>query len=358
MATLYLVSVEGEVGKTAFALGLALHARDHGLKIGYMKPVGVRVDTTSEGHLIDSDAAFVKQVLGLEEPLDVICPVLLTEVVRRDAIEGRLHDAAGAIRAAHAKIAADKDLTIVDGPPTTRQGFTIGAEPQKVAELIDARVLVVLRGEYHVSAEAALLAKSVFGNRVIGAVLNATPLESASDARSVFGAYLERHGMHLYGVLPRDPLLGSFTVGELTELLNGRSLCCPGAEGLLVESFTVGAMGAEAAMRYFLRQGNKAVITGGDRTDIILAALDTPTRCVILTGNLMPEQTAMTRALDRQVPLLLTPYDTIETVRRIEEARGPIRLTSPRQVERLTQLINREIDVDGLFEALGITSKI
>ena len=213
MATLYLVSVEGEVGKTAFALGLALHARDHGLKVGYMKPVGIRIDTTSEGHLVDSDAAFVKQVLGLEEPLDVICPVLLTEVVRRDAIEGRLHDAAGAIRSAHAQIAADKDLTIVDGPPTTRQGFTIGAEPAKVAELTDARVLFVLRGDYYVSAEAALLAKSVFGKRVIGAVLNSTPLESASDARSVFGAYLERQGMHLYGVLPRDPLLGSFTVG-------------------------------------------------------------------------------------------------------------------------------------------------
>ena len=353
MATLYLVSVEGEVGKTALALGLALQARGRGLKVGYMKPVGVRIDTV-QGRLVDSDAEFMKQALDLEEALDLICPVLLTEVVRRDAIEGRTFDAAGPIRAAYAQISRGKDLTIVDGPPTTRQGFTLGVEPAKVAELVDAQVLVILRGEYQLSAEAALLAKSVFGDRLIGAVLNASPSDTVVDARNFFGTYLKRHGLQLFGVLPRDPLLGAFTVGELGELLNGRSLCCPGTEQTLVESFMVGAMGAEAAMRHFLRQGNKAVITGGDRTDIILAALDTPTRCIILTGNLMPDQSAMSRALDRRVPLLLTPYDTIETVRRIEQARGPIRLTSPRQIERLSEVIEREVDFAALIGKLGI----
>ena len=46
MSTLYLVSVEGEVGKTALALGLALEAQERGLRVGYMKPVGVRVATS------------------------------------------------------------------------------------------------------------------------------------------------------------------------------------------------------------------------------------------------------------------------------------------------------------------------
>ena len=355
MATLYLVSVEGEVGKTALALGLALRARERGLKVGYMKPVGVRIDTI-QGRLVDSDAEFMKKALDLEESLDVICPVLLTEVVRRDAIEGRTFDAAGSIRAAYAQISRGKDLTIVDGPPTTRQGYTLGVEPAKIAELVDARVLVVLRGEYQLSAEAALLAKSVFGDRAIGAVLNASPQDALVDARNVFGSYLQRHGLQLFGVFPRDPLLGAFTVGEIAELLNGRSLCCPDTDQTLVESFMVGAMGAEAAMRHFLRQGNKAVITGGDRTDIIVAALDTPTRCIILTGNLMPDQTAMTRALDRRVPLILTPYDTIETVRRIEQARGPIRLTSQRQIDRLSEVIEHEVNFGALFDKLGIKS--
>ena len=357
MATLYLVSVEGEVGKTALALGLGLQARDRGLKVGYMKPVGVRVATSPDGRLVEADATFMAQALGLDDPLDVICPVLLTEVVRRAAIEGRSFDAAAAVTSAYGRLAQGKDLVIADGPPTTRQGITLGVEPMKVAELTDAQVVVVLRGEYQLSAEAALLAKSLFGKRLIGAIVNAAPLETVDDTRSYFGPYLEQHGLQLFGVLPRDPVLGAFTVAELAELLNGRPLFQERAEGALVESFTVGAMGAEAALRYFLRQANKAVITGGDRTDIILAALDTPTRCLILTGNLMPDQVAITRAVDRRVPILLVPLDTLETVRRIEDARGPVRLASPQQIERLRQLIRREVDIDSLLAALGLAPR-
>lgn len=355
MATLYLLSVEGEVGKTALALGLALQVRDRGLRVGYTKPVGVRIASVG-GHLVEADAAFMKQALGLEEPLEVICPVLLTEVVRQEAIKGRAFDAPAAVKAAFAQVARGKDLTIVDGPPTTRQGITLGVEPMKVAEITDARAVVVLRGEYQLSAEAALLAQSLLGKRLIGAIINAAPLETVEDARNQFGPYLERHGLQLFGVLPRDPVLGAFTVGELGQLLNGRVICCENAEGMLVENFIVGAMGAEAALRYFLRQANKAVITGGDRTDIILAALDTPTRCVILTGNLMPDQVAITRAIDRSIPLLLVPLDTLETVRRIEEARGPVRLASPQQIQRLRHLVRREVDVDGLLAQLGVGS--
>jgi BioD-like phosphotransacetylase family protein len=351
MSTLYLVSVEGEVGKTALALGLALRAQERGLKVGYTKPVGVRVASAS-GHLVEADATFAKQALGLEDSVDVISPVLLTEVIRREAIEGRVLDAAATIKTAFAQLARGKDLMIVEGPPTTRQGITLGVEPSKVAELLDAQVLVVLRGEYQLSAEAALLAQTIFGKRLIGAILNAAPIETVEDARTHFAPYLERHGLQLFGVLPRDPVLGAFTVGELVSLLRGRLLCCPEAEGTLVESFIVGAMGAEAALRYFLQQANKAVITGGDRTDIILAALDTPTRCIILTGNLMPDQVAITKAVDRRVPILLSPLDTFEAVRRVEEARGPVRLASQQQVERLRQIIRREVDMDALLKRL------
>jgi BioD-like phosphotransacetylase family protein len=56
----------------------------------------------------------------------------------------------------------------------------------------------------------------------------------------------------------------------------------------VVENLTVGAMTAEAALRRMRKQRNKAVITGGDRTDIQLAALETSTSCLVLTGNLEP----------------------------------------------------------------------
>jgi len=76
----------------------------------------------------------------------------------------------------------------------------------------------------------------------------------------------------------------------------------------------VGAMSAEAALTYFRRRTNKAVITGGDRADIQLAALETSTSCLILTGNLYPSPVVLNRADELDVPLLLADMDTVSAI--------------------------------------------
>ena len=80
------------------------------------------------------------------------------------------------------------------------------------------------------------------------------------------------------------------------EGLRAEVLCGADHMGELVEHMLVGAMSAEAALTHFRRQAHKAVITGGDRADIQLAALDTSTRCLILTGNLYPSPVVLNRA--------------------------------------------------------------
>jgi BioD-like phosphotransacetylase family protein len=98
---------------------------------------------------------------------------------------------------------------------------------------------------------------------------------------------LERLGIPVYGVLPQARL-AAISVGELADALGARFLVLPDRRFALVETLTVGAMTVEAALPRFRRQPNKAVITGGDRTDIQLAALETSTRALILTGNMEP----------------------------------------------------------------------
>ena len=71
-----------------------------------------------------------------------------------------------------------------------------------------------------------------------------------------------------------------------------------------VEHFLVGAMGAESALSDFRRKPNKAVITGGDRTDIMLAALETSTCSSGADGNLYPAAHVLNRADEWCVPVL------------------------------------------------------
>jgi BioD-like phosphotransacetylase family protein len=148
-------------------------------------------------------------------------------------------------------------------------------------------------------------------------------------------------------------VLRSVRVADLAEALNGEVLC--GQDGLdeMVETFMLGAMGSAAALRHFQRKGNKAVITGGDRGDIQLAALETSTRCLILTGNLRPNVRVLGKAADEGVPVILVKEDTLTTTERVDAALGHVRLSSPKQVARLRETKDEYRPlVDGIHEKL------
>jgi len=113
---------------------------------------------------------------------------------------------------------------------------------------------------------------------------------------------LERRRVSVYGVLPEDRRLMATSIGEIADAANGQFLTHADKRDELVENLTVGAMGIEEARARLSRIPNKAVITGGDRTDMIAVALDCSARLIILTGDLMPSRHILQRAADMGVP--------------------------------------------------------
>ncbi len=122
----------------------------------------------------------------------------------------------------------------------------------------------------------------------------------------------------------------------------------------LIENFSVGAMNVEQALTYFRRIPKKAVITGGDRADIQLAALETDTVALILTGNLYPAPVVQTQAALQHVPIILVADSTMQVVHKINKALGPIRIRDERQIERLRQMVENEPGLAELSRSLGL----
>ena len=116
----------------------------------------------------------------------------------------------------------------------------------------------------------------------------------------------------------------------------------------------VGAMNVESALGYFRSQPNKAVITGGDRTDIQLAALETSTVVLILTGNLRPSPLIIQQSEMLDVPILLVKENTMETVNCIERTHGKTRLGQPEKLDAFMQLMSDNIDMKSIFKACGL----
>jgi hypothetical protein len=122
----------------------------------------------------------------------------------------------------------------------------------------------------------------------------------------------------------------------------------------MVETLKIGAMNVNSALKYFRKGRNMAVVTGGDRTDIQMAALETSTHCLILTGQLPPQPFILSRAEELEIPVLSVDLDTLTTVEIVDNAFGQVRLHEPIKVQCIRQMMDRHFDIDRLMSQLGL----
>jgi BioD-like phosphotransacetylase family protein len=94
---------------------------------------------------------------------------------------------------------------------------------------------------------------------------------------------------------------------------------------------------------------------GGDRADVQLAAIEAGTQCLILTGNLYPNEIVISKADITGIPIVVVRGDTFSVAKRVEELSSKLRLKEKEKVDSGIHLIEEEVDFARLYEGLGIT---
>ena len=214
-------------------------------------------------------------------------------------------------------------------------------------------VLLVHSWQDNRSVDDLLAAKSQLGDRLLGVVLNAINPEEIENIKIKIIPSLKKLGIEVFGIMPRSPLLRSVTVEELVRRLDARVICCSERLELLVETLSIGAMSVNSAMEFFRRRRNMAVVTGADRTDLQLAALEASTQCLILTGVGEPLPQLVNRAEELEVPLLRVDRDTLSTVEVIENAFGNVRLHESVKASYAFRLVEEHCDLHRLIATIG-----
>lgn len=353
MKALYITSGETFSGKSALCIGLGIQLRKDGQKVGYMKPVNVRCDVR-EGVPFDEDVIFAKQIFGLPESFETLCPVALTPARMEQQLRGPEINYEPKLVEAFTKLSESTDVIVLEGGRSLREGYIVGLPPKHVVDLLGANTLMVAKYDEGLMIDRIMTAQNYFKESLIGVVINEVPRVHLDHVQDAIVPFLNRHGIKVFGVLRKDQLLSAPSVRELAAGLQAELLCGEECFDELVEDFLVGAMSADSALTYFRRKPNKAVITGGDRTDIQLAALETSTRCLILSGNLYPAAQVLDQAQDLCVPVLLTKQDTLATIEVIEGFFARSRFQQPKKVERFSALLDEYFDFAALYDALGI----
>ena len=354
MATLYVTSTETFSGKSALCVGIAKRLRQDGFAIGYMKPVssGSRL----VAGLVDEDAEFFKHTFELPDALDDMVPIGIGPRTVEAILTGESQtDFAANLMAAYQRVSAGRDVVVLEGGANLREGYLVGLPTTEVAQMLGASALVVVKYNDDLQIlDDALTARKRLGDTLVGVVLNAIPRQRMPFVQETVKPGLEARGVPVLAVLPRERLLLSVSVGDLRDFLSGKVLCCPDKMDELVEHLMVGAMSVDSALSYFRRKPNKAVITGGDRPDIQLAALETSTKCVILTGNLQPSPIILGRAEEVGVPMILVRQDTLTAVEVIERFFGKTRFHLDKKVRRFEEMLEDRFDFERLYQALAL----
>jgi len=358
MTTLYVTSTETFAGKSAVCIGLGQRFMRDGFTVGYMKPLSTTARHVCD-QIVDEDAEFARRMFNLTEPGELLAPVTLTPQVVEAILTGEeTTDFVSKLKDAYVEVSRGKDVMILEGGASLREGYIVNLPTPKVSKLLDAPELVVVKyGNNMQLVDDILTAKTRLDDSMLGVLINAVPRQLMRFVQEVVKPYLERQGIKVFAILPQERLLLSISVNELTEALNGEILCCPEHGDELVEYLMVGAMSVDSALTYFRRKPNKAVITGGDRPDIQLAALETSTKCLILTGNLRPSPIILGRAEEVGVPMILVKQDTLTAVEIIERYFGKTRFHQEKKVQRFQEMLEDRFDFDALYQALGLKKK-
>lgn len=357
MIPLFIGSLSEYAGKNMICLGLSMKFREDGFKTGYFKPIGVF--PTREGDVItDEDTRFFRRALDLAEPVDTMCPVVLTEGVIQKVLSNGVSDALKSIAKAFKTVAKGKDVVLIGGMGDLDAGLAIGASGLQVVEKLGAKVILVTAFQnIYFCTDRCLAAKAQLGDRLVGVIFNRATRRQKEIVETRLRPFFASRKIDVLGIIGEDPMLGAVPIRSLVERLNAKLLCCEDTLDQLVERFSIGAMNVESALRFFQRQPNKAVIVGGDRPDIQLAALETSTRCLILTGDLYPNEIILGKAQEKDIPVLMVKTDTAATVDACEDLLGHLSLHSLEKLQRVSAVVNAELNLDLIYRKIGLKKR-
>ena len=313
MGVLYVVSAEASAGKTAICAGLARNLMNDGKKVGYLKPQVVGKDGS------DSDIVFMKQILGLADVVNA-----------PDVVKGR-------------------DVVLVEAMLGPTADDAVSKDTYGAAKEMKARAIAV--EAYSGKASGFIDVYKGFGENLLGVIINKVPESQVKRVKDEATAQFGAAGINVLAVIPENRVLLAITVGELAESVRGKILNNPEKSGELVENFMLGAMVVDSGLDYFGRKNNKAAIVRQDRPDMQLAALETSTKCLVLTGSpdeSGPAYNVLQKAEARGIPIITTETEVQDIIASLEGTLMSTRLNQEKKLSRLAEVVKQNLDIKAL----------
>jgi BioD-like phosphotransacetylase family protein len=328
-------------GKTSIIIGLAKALQK---KIGYIKPFGDRL-LYRKKRLWDYDTALINSIFGLEEdPAEMsigfdharLLYIFDKETIKKKVLE--LQE--GASR--------NKEILFIEGGKEISYGVSIYLDAISLAKSLSAELLVVISGKEETIIDDIIFLKNHVDLGTVnlkGIIINKVP--NLEDFINIHLPKINLLGINVLGVIPYYEELPQFTVHFLADRLFAKVITGESFLNRPVKNIIVGSMSANAAKNSpVFHEKNKVVITSGDRDDMIAAALESDTSALVLTCNIEPSPELVSKASEREIPLLLVSPDTYQIAKQIDFIEPLLQANDSDKILLIEQMIKKYVKLE------------
>jgi BioD-like phosphotransacetylase family protein len=298
MPALQVISSRSGSGRSSIAAGVALGFSRAGFR--------VRLVRVGEDEAAREDAASFSELTFASAPAEPVTP-------ERAAMDG-----SGAIA--------------VIEPPA---GVTLAGLP----------AVLVVRGAH---SDDDLALTRPLGDRFLGSIATGVITPQVEPvARDLTNA-----GLRPLALLPEDPVLASPSVGEIREMLGAEMLYDGENERQVVEDVLIAPVYADPARPHFRRFTSKGILAPYNKTDLLLAAIESQAACLIITGGRRPSPYVIDRAQHDQTTILLAAGETPQALNALGDVWQRSRFRGEQKAEAVLSHLKERIDFTALARRL------
>jgi dethiobiotin synthase len=360
MTPIFVAATGQNAGKTTTSLGLLHFFQKHGVRVGFIKPVGQRFRLVDDRR-VDEDSVLMKSIFGLEESLQAMSPVAVPRGFTTEYVHHRekyRYLADSIVEAFHA-VAQGKDMVIIEGTGHAGVGSIVDLSNATVARMLGAKVIVVSEGGIGSAFDEIVLNTALFekaGVQVIGAVVNKVHEEKYERVKEVVAQALVDRALCPIAFLPFRSYLSSPNLGQIAEKLGAEFLCGADAPLDYVENIVIAGMEPQNVIPFLAR--STLVITPGDRVDNILVSIsshlmgdNTKFRVsgILLTHGFRPHETILELLRRTGIPVLLTPEATYSVASQVYSMSVKTQASDGEKIDMIKDMVERHMNADCLL---------
>jgi len=351
--TIYLTSLSERVGKSLLSIGIIKKLQKEGKKVVFFKPIGIPKGAFSSK--ADPDVGFIQKTVNKTDlPYDKICPISIPSTYYIDAIDAdKKEEYQKKIKEAYEEISKNVDYVVIEGNPSIVRFVRVGLDDVTIAQTLGINeVVLMISDSSDTCIDNLYFTRNYFKFRdfkIKGLIFNIIDFDYIARIKELNDNHIKRYDLPILGIIEKSLDLLSARVSEVQAAIGGELINDATIAGLdkPVETYLIGAMNTQAALKYLRQVKRAAVVTGGDRTDLALAALDQDVSCLILTGFIQPDLSVITVANEKGIPIILSPSDTYTTIRNMEKLKPGIQED---EIASVAELIEKELDWDILLK--------